>query len=319
MPELGDNIKATRPSPGTLRPLDMDRVAVRLHRRRAVQRTAAVVGGVMALAMVGSFAAALQDRRPPDVALVSSEPSHFPSAATATEVPATDHPDCGDARLPSTAMPEPPGFSIVKMEAVRPEGCGDGAGLNGVLAATGAGEPLAAFSAAVVAEGWREVPCVTERERCFATDEWFVAATTPPNAPMWYPEPVGDGPQVLVSVGEALDEEATATATPRAPAIHTENAEKQQPNKGTDAERTQWVIVVAAANDPNDLEEEFNALGVRANLSPAGCYTGLPTSVEPSDYAILIYGWSRAELEEAVQGTPHEDREVHKVTTWCLD
>ena len=113
-------------------------------------------------------------------------------------------PDCEDVRPPTAVMPEPAGFSVVKTAAVEPEGCGAGWELHGVLAASQAGDQLAAFSTAMVGEGWDEVPCATERERCFESDAWFVAATTPSKAPVGYPAPVGDRPQVLVSVGEAV-------------------------------------------------------------------------------------------------------------------
>ena len=112
--------------------------------------------------------------------------------------------DCGDhSPIPAQAVPEPPSFSLVSTSEVEPEGCGDDWGRTAVLAAE-THEPLAAFANALLAQGHSEVECNTKTERCFEADGYFIAATEPgPESPPYFPRPVGAGPQVLLSIGEA--------------------------------------------------------------------------------------------------------------------
>ena len=113
--------------------------------------------------------------------------------------------DCGDhAPIPAEAIPEPRSFSLVSTSEVEPVGCGDDWGRTAVLSAE-AREPLAAFADALLAEGHSEVECNTKAERCFDVGAYFVAATEPrPDAPPYFPSPVGSRPQVLLSIGEAF-------------------------------------------------------------------------------------------------------------------
>ena len=124
-------------------------------------------------------------------------------AASCGLVPRTA--DCGDhSPIPAQAVPEPSTFSIASTSQVEPEGCGDDWGRTAVLSAE-AQEPLDAFADALLAQGHREVECNTKAERCFETADYFIAATEPgPDTPPYFPRPVGAGPQVLLSIGEAF-------------------------------------------------------------------------------------------------------------------
>lgn len=83
------------------------------------------------------------------------------------------------------------------------------------------GDALEAFSTALADEGWIEARCVTNKERCFESDDYFLAAATPAGlppatdsdaGPERYPKPVGDEPQVLVAMGWVAEADPSSAA-----------------------------------------------------------------------------------------------------------
>ena len=130
------------------------------------------------------------------------------AAACASVAACGNHPgtaDCGDPeRIPVGAIPQPARFAVVSTSEVEPDACGQEWGRVAVLS-TRQAEPLAAFADALLADGHRELECNTKRERCFEVGYYFVAATEPDHElPPYFPQPVGEAPQVLLSIGDAV-------------------------------------------------------------------------------------------------------------------
>ena len=87
---------------------------------------------------------------------------------------------------------------------------------------------------------------------------------------------------------------------------------------------TTWLAIVAAADDPNELEARYEDLqadaasldGVVLSLSRTACL-GLPSDVGAADYVIAVEGEQRSEVEAVASELKAADPTAYEVTITC--